>query len=321
VVKRNIQKRHNLPVKIDELDKVDAVNSTGVNAFSVISAANLPAKINLPMVATGSLEEYISFVNSIPLLTSTEEYELAEKWRKDEDIEAARYLVLSHLRLVVSIARTYSGYGLPLADIIQEGTIGLMKAVKRFDAQRGVRLVTFAIYWIRAEINEFVVKNWRIVKTVTTKTQRKLFFNLRSHKSDVGNLSEEEAIQIAKELDVTRDDVVDMNMRLTGGDVGLIADTDDGFAPADWLEDVGSMPEDIVAQKKQDILHTNGIEEALNTLDVRSQEIIRARWLVDPENQQTLHDLAKKYSVSAERIRQIEVKAMQKMREVLEKYT
>ena len=275
---------------------------------------------SLPVVSNGSLEEYISFVNSIPLLTPDEEYTLATKWQESEDIEAARFLVLSHLRLVVSLSRNYSGYGLPLADIIQEGTIGLMKAVKRFDPTKGVRLVTFAMHWIRAEINEYVVRNWRIVKTVTTKSQRKLFFNLRSHRQDIGNLSEEEAESIATQLDVSRDDVVDMNMRLTGSDVALLTDEKDGFAPADWLIDEERTPERMLEKKATDKLYTVGIEHALDQLDDRSRDIVSSRWLNDSENQPTLTELAKKYGVSAERIRQIEVKAMQKMKEFLGEY-
>ncbi|MFN7094221.1 MAG: RNA polymerase sigma factor RpoH [Burkholderiales bacterium] len=280
---------------------------------------NLPLS-SLPVVSNSSLEAYINFVNSVPLLTEKEEYQLAEKWRNEEDVEAARYLVLSHLRLVVSLARTYAGYGLPLADIIQEGTIGLMKAVKRFDARRNVRLVTFAIHWIRAEINEYVIKNWRIVKTVTTKSQRKLFFNLRSHREGIGNLSEVEAERIAKELNVSREDVVDMNMRLTGGDVSLLAEDGESFAPADWLKDEEHTPEQMLEKKSQDKLHTDGIEYALQQLDERSRDIIQSRWLSDPEDQQTLQKLAAKYNVSAERIRQIEVRAMQKMKDYLTTY-
>lgn len=287
------------------------------NTFDSIKS--LPTA-NLPIISNGSLEEYISFVNSVPLLTDTEEFSLAQKWQQEEDVEAARYLVLSHLRLVVSIARNYIGYGLPLADVIQEGTIGLMKAVKRFDPNKGVRLVTFAMHWIRAEINDYVVKNCRIVKTVTTKSQRKLFFNLRSHRQDIGNLSEEEAKSLAKQLDVTRDDIVDMNMRLTGGDVGLLADDRDGFAPADWLQDENSAPETVLEKKATDRLHSDGIELALKCLDERSRDIICSRWLADPDNQKTLIELANKYHVSAERIRQIESKSMQKMKQFLEGY-
>ena len=274
----------------------------------------------LPVVSSGSIDEYIQFVNSIPLLTDKEELDLANRWYKNEDVEAARYLVLSHLRLVVSIARSYLGYGLPLADIIQEGTIGLMKAVKRFDPTKQVRLVTFAIHWIRAEINDFVIKNWRIVRTVTTKTQRKLFFNLRQLRDDVGNLSDVEAERIAKELNVTKHDVIDMNMRLTGGDVGIMADNNDEIAPIDWLSDSSHEPEQIIAQKAQEKLHTDGIREALDILDERSRDIIKARWLKDKDEQETLQTLAHKFGISAERVRQIELKAMQKMKQYLESY-
>ena len=274
----------------------------------------------MQLVPQGNIEAYIRFVNSIPLLTVKEEYDLAERWREKEDVEAARFLVLSHLRLVVSIARTYLGYGLPLSDIIQEGTIGLMKAVKRFDARRNVRLVTFAIHWIKAEINEFVIKNWRIVKTVTTKSQRKLFFNLRSKRQDIGNLSDIEAENISNELNVSKKDVVDMNMRLTSNDISILPETNETFAPIDWLKDEEHTPEQIIERKIQDKLQTDGIEMALQQLDERSREIIKARWLADPENQQTLQTLAQKFGISAERVRQIEVKAMQKMKDFLTNY-
>jgi RNA polymerase sigma-32 factor len=306
----HLQKSVNtLPVSLDNDKKtslIEAKQSTDSNV-AVIA--------NLPIISQGSLEEYISFVNSIPLLTVDEEYVLARQWRENEDADSARYLVMSHLRLVVSIARGYLGYGLPLADIIQEGTIGLMKAVQRFDERKNVRLVTFAIHWIRAEINEYVIKNWRIVKTVTTKNQRKLFFNLRSLRKDVGNLSEEEASQIAKDLDVSRDEVVDMNMRLTGNDVALLADNDDDSAPEHWLQDEYTTPEHLLHKKSLDLLHTDGIRDALEQLDERSRDIIKSRWLDDPEQQKTLIELAQEYKVSAERIRQI--KAMKKMREIL----
>lgn len=276
---------------------------------------------NLPVVSNGSMDAYINYVNSLPLLTEQEEYDYAEKWRQNEDSEAAKYLVLSHLRLVVSISRNYLGYGLPLADIVQEGTIGLMKAVKRFDARRKVRLVTFAMHWIKAEINEFVIKNWRIVKTVTTKAQRKLFFNLRSQREDVGNLSEREANSIATSLGVTRDDVVEMNMRLTGSDVALIGDgNSDESAPIDWLTDTEHTPEMIIERKASENLQTVGIEHALSQLDDRSRRIIESRWLVDSDEQLTLHDLAAEFGISAERVRQIENKALQKMRGSLETF-
>jgi len=276
---------------------------------------------NLPVVSNGSMDAYINYVNSLPLLTEQEEYDYAEKWRQNEDAEAAKYLVLSHLRLVVSISRNYLGYGLPLADIVQEGTIGLMKAVKRFDARRKVRLVTFAMHWIKAEINDFVIKNWRIIKTVTTKAQRKLFFNLRSQLSGVGNLSEQEANNIAKILEVSREDVIEMNRRLTGSDVALIGDGDsDELTPIDWLTDTEHTPEMIIERKASENLQTVGIEHALSQLDERSRRIIESRWLVDGDEQLTLHDLAAEFGISSERVRQIENKSLQKMRTFLEEF-
>jgi len=276
---------------------------------------------NLPAVSNGSIDAYINYVNSIPLLTEKEEFDYAEKWRQQEDVEAAKHLVLSHLRLVVSISRNYLGYGLPFADIIQEGTIGLMKAVKRFDTSHKVRLVTFAMHWIKAEINDFVIKNWRIVRTVTTKAQRKLFFNLRSQREDIGNLSDREASRIALNLNVSKSDVIEMNMRLTGSDVALIGDGDSESSPIDWLSDNSSSPENMLERKAQDHLHTVGITHALDQLDERSRRIVQARWLLDSENQLTLHDLAAEFNISAERVRQIEVKALQKMRGFLEPLT
>jgi len=275
---------------------------------------------NLPVAANGSMDAYIAYVNSVPMLTEEQEYEFAEKWRTQEDIDAARNLVLSHLRLVVSISRNYLGYGLSFADIVQEGTIGLMKAVKRFDARRKVRLVTFAMHWIKAEINEFVIKNWRIVKTVTTKTQRKLFFNLRSQREDIGNLSDSEANKIAKTLNVSKEDVIDMNMRLTGTDVALIAENSDESAPIDWLADHEHTPELMLERKTQDKIQTEGLLYALEQLDERSRRIVETRWLADSEDQLTLHDLAAEFGISAERVRQIEAKALQKMRSYLEEF-
>lgn len=275
---------------------------------------------NFPAATNGSMDEYITYVNSIPMLTEQQEYEFAEKWRLEENVEAARNLVLSHLRLVVSISRNYSGYGLPFADIVQEGTIGLMKAVKRFDARRKVRLVTFAMHWIKAEINEFVIKNWRIVKTVTTKAQRKLFFNLRSQREDIGNLSDSEANKIAKNLAVSKEDVIDMNMRLTGSDIALIAENGDETAPIDWLADTEHTPELMLERKTQDRIQTDGLLYALEQLDDRSRRIVESRWLADNEEQLTLHDLAAEFNISAERVRQIETKALQKMRGYLEEF-
>lgn len=286
--------------------------------ISEVSSKNelMPSALTL-VPAHGSLESYISYVNSIPLLSAEEEYQLAEQWRTEEDVEAARFLVMSHLRLVVSIARGYSGYGLPLSDLIQEGTIGLMKAVKRFDARKNARVNTFAVYWIRSEINEYVIKNWRIVRTVTTKNQRKLFFNLRSARTEVGHLSEDETNMLASQLNVGCDEIRDMNMRLTGSDVSLIADSDDEFAPEAWLRDEDSEPERIIARKKREYLGTHGVKMALENLGERERDIIESRWLNDKEEQKTLHDLAKKYNISAERVRQIEAQALQKMKQSL----
>ncbi len=275
---------------------------------------------NLPVVSNGSIDAYINYVNSLPLLTEKEEFDYAEKWRKHEDVDAAKQLILSHLRLVVSISRNYLGYGLPFADIIQEGTIGLMKAVKRFDTSHKARLVTFAMHWIKAEINDFVIKNWRIVRTVTTKAQRKLFFNLRSQREDIGNMSDSEANKIALNLNVQKSDVIEMNTRLTGSDVALINDSDSESSPSDWLSDSNQTPEMIIERKAQDRLQTVGITHALNQLDERSRRIIQTRWLMDSEDQLTLHDLAAEFNISAERVRQIEVKALQKMRESLEPF-
>lgn len=275
---------------------------------------------NLPAVSNGSIDAYINYVNSLPLLTEKEEFDYAEKWRKHEDVDAAKQLILSHLRLVVSISRNYLGYGLPFADIIQEGTIGLMKAVKRFDTNHKARLVTFAMHWIKAEINDFVIKNWRIVRTVTTKAQRKLFFNLRSQREEIGNLSDSEANRIALNLNVNKSDVIEMNMRLTGSDVALIGDSDSESSPSDWLSDSDQTPEKMIERKAQDRLQTVGISHALDQLDERSRRIIQTRWLMDSGTQLTLHDLASEFSISAERVRQIEVKALQKMREFLEPF-
>lgn len=279
------------------------------------------ATSDIPTIANGSLEEYIRYINSVPLLSAEEEFTLAKQWRLEENVEAARYLVLSHLRLVVCLARTYLGYGLPLADIIQEGTIGLMKAIKRFDERKNVRLVTFASYWIRAEINEYIIKNWRIVRTVTTKAQRKLFFNLRSNKQNAGGyLSLSEAKDIASNLNVNLNDVMEMNTRLSGNDVGLDAKGEDSLAPEDWLFNETTSPEAQIDQKQLDRLHTDGIVEALSGLDPRSQDIIQNRWLCDEKDQLTLQQLAQKYNISAERVRQIEVSALKKMRASIEKF-
>ena len=272
--------------------------------------------------AVGNIDAYIQVANRYPMLTEVEESQLAKRFHDDGDVEAARQLVLSHLRLVISIARGYLGYGLPHADLIQEGNIGLMKAVKRFDPDRGVRLVSFAMHWIKAEIHEYILKNWRLVKVATTKAQRKLFFNLRSLKSGyegVDTLSGTQAAEVANRLGVKQTEVVEMETRLSGRDMALEGNPDDGdeaFAPIDYLADSRYEPTRVLENKANARLHEEGLHEALNELDPRSRRIIEARWLHDGEAA-TLHDLAAEFNVSAERIRQIEVKALQKMRGVL----
>ncbi|WP_066566172.1 RNA polymerase sigma factor RpoH [Snodgrassella sp. CFCC 13594] len=271
--------------------------------------------LSLPVPSgNGSLEQYIHTVNSIPMLTPEQEYSLAER-QLEGDLEAAKQLILSHLRVVVSIARGYDGYGLNQADLIQEGNIGLMKAVKRFQPTRGVRLFSFAVHWIKAEIHEFILRNWRLVRVATTKPQRKLFFNLRSMRKSMSALSDQEAREIADDLGVKMSEVLEMEQRMTGKDMALIAenDDDDGFAPIDWLADNDTEPMQMMAQKAHYELQTEGLQQALAKLDDRSRHIVESRWLAD-DSGLTLHDLATEYGVSAERIRQIEVKAMQKLR-------
>ena len=268
----------------------------------------------------GSLEQYIHTVNSIPLLSAEEEHDLAERHMAG-DLEAAKKLILSHLRVVVSIARGYDGYGLNQADLIQEGNIGLMKAVKRFETSRGARLFSFAVHWIKAEIHEFILRNWRLVRIATTKPQRKLFFNLRSMRKSMSALSDREAQAIADDLGVKLSEVLEMEQRMTGKDMALVGDSDDedSFAPIDWLADNNSEPTQIMAQKAHYALHTEGLQTALAKLDDRSRHIVESRWLAD-DGGLTLHDLAGQYGVSAERIRQIEVKALGKMKGALAKF-
>ncbi|NMG03021.1 RNA polymerase sigma factor RpoH [Azoarcus taiwanensis] len=269
--------------------------------------------------AAGSIDQYIQSVNSIPMLSQAEEQELATRLHDEGDVEAARRLVMSHLRLVVAIARGYLGYGLPHADLIQEGNIGLMKAVKRFDPKRGVRLVSFAIHWIKAEIHEFIIRNWRLVKIATTKAQRKLFFNLRSMKGDLGTLSADEARAVAEQLGVKPEEVVEMETRLSGRDMPLEGgsdDEDDRFAPIAYLPDPNAEPSEVLERAEAARLQDVGLRDALASLDERSRSIVARRWLSEG-NGPTLHELAAEYGVSAERIRQIEAKAMQKMRGLL----
>ena len=271
----------------------------------------------LPVPAAGSLETYVQTVNSFPILTQEHETALARRFRENDDLQAARELVLSHLRVVVSIARGYMGYGLQQADLIQEGNIGLMKAVKRFDPDRGVRLVSFAVHWIRAEIHEFILRNWRIVKVATTKAQRKLFFNLRSLKRGLGALGASDVKKIARQLGVKDEEVVEMETRLSGQDVALDPvgedDEDSPFAPIAYLAAEDAEP-GVQLEREQTVQRrSRGLEQALASLDARSRRIIEARWLNENESA-TLHELAGEFGVSAERIRQIESKALSKMK-------
>jgi RNA polymerase sigma-32 factor len=292
---------------------------------AVVPFSTAGGAVTLHPGALGNLDAYISAVNRIPLLTADEETRLARNLRDKNDLDAAGQLVLSHLRLVVAVARNYLGYGLPHADLIQEGNIGLMKAVKRFDPDRGVRLVSFAMHWIKAEIHEYILKNWRLVKVATTKAQRKLFFNLRSHKPDAHTLGPEAVDAIAKTLNVRSQDVVEMEKRMGGGDVALDPQTDDGeesYAPIAYLKATDSEPTQILEARQFDRLQGEGIRKALESLDARSRTIIEARWLRDEDEggSRTLHDLATEFGVSAERIRQIEVKAMKTMKGALAEY-
>lgn len=274
--------------------------------------------------ALGTIEAYITAVNQQPMLTPELELELGRRLQKDGDLDAARQLIMSHLRLVVSIARQYLGYGLPHADLIQEGNIGLMKAVKRFDPERGVRLVSFAVHWIKAEIHEFVIRNWRLVKIATTKAQRKLFFNLRRMRPEDGQTLDPTQVEdIARELNVRPQDVSEMELRMSGAEMALDSpygndDDDANFAPISYLSDEGELePSNVIEQRAHVQLQGVGLENALARLDDRSRRIIETRWLQDDKGL-TLHDLAAEYGVSAERIRQIESAAMKKLRGFLE---
>src|SRR5262245_56668530 len=274
--------------------------------------------VPMPMVA-GSLESYIQAANRFPLLGAEDERALARRFRKEHDLDAARQLVLSHLRLVVALARGYLGYGLPHADLIQEGNIGLMKAVMRFDPERGVRLVSFAIHWIKAEIHEYILRNWRLVKVATTKAQRKLFFNLRSMKTGLAPLTSDDVSRVARELRVKLEEVLEMETRLSGQEIAFEADPDDesAYAPANYLAaDHDAEPLRVLEAKESEETRTAGLETALKTLDPRSRRIVEARWLREKDTA-TLHELAAEFNVSAERIRQIEAKAFQKMRQAL----
>ena len=286
----------------------------------------------------GNLDAYISAANRLPMLTLEQEQEFARQWRDNQDMQAAGKLVLSHLRLVVSISRQYLGYGLPHADLIQEGNVGLMKAVKRFDPAHGVRLVSYALHWIKAEIHEYILKNWRMVKVATTKAQRKLFFNLRSMKqgmraevSDANahrqSLNPEQVNQVADSLHVKPEEVLEMEARMAGGDVVLDPnpgdDGEDAFGPIAYLTDVRHEPTAVMEAHQRDVLSSDGLAMALDNLDARSRRIVEERWLKvndDGSGGMTLHELAAEYGVSAERIRQIEVAAMKKMKATLAEF-
>ncbi len=282
----------------------------------------------------GNLDAYISAVNRLPLLTQDEEVALARRLRDKADLQAAGQLVLSHLRLVVSISRQYLGYGLPHGDLIQEGNVGLMKAVKRFDPEQGVRLVSYAMHWIKAEIHEYILRNWRMVKVATTKAQRKLFFNLRSRKQSLkvesdddlrrSTLTPSEVQRMADELRVKPEEVVEMEVRLSGGDTALepqVADGEESYAPIAYLRDDSLEPTRLIEARQRDWMAVDGVQQALHALDARSRRIVEQRWLQvndDGSGGMTLHELAAEYGVSAERIRQIEAAALKKMRKVLD---
>jgi RNA polymerase sigma-32 factor len=284
------------------------------------TAMSLPMTLPAPLSA-GSIDAYIQAVNRIPLLSAEDEHALATRLREKNDLGAAGQLVLSHLRLVVAVARGYLGYGLPHADLIQEGNIGLMKAVKRFDPQRGVRLVSFAIHWIKAEIHEHILRNWRLVKVATTKAQRKLFFNLRSMKQGLAPLTAAEISQVATTLKVKPEEVTEMETRLAGRDISFEADDNDdetAYAPVHYLAaDPDAEPSRVLEAEEDGKVDTAGLRSALAALDPRSRRIVEARWLKEKDGA-TLHDLAAEFKVSAERIRQLEGKAMEKMRHVLQ---
>lgn len=277
--------------------------------------------LTIPALAAGdSLDQYSRLIKAYPILSAEEEYTLATKFKKENDLEAARLLIVSHLRLVASIARGYMGYGLPQADLIQEGNIGLMKAVKRFDPERGVRLVSFAMHWIKAEIHEYIVRNWRLVKIATTKAQRKLFFNLRSMKSDINTMQPDEVAHIARELNVKPEEVMEMESRLNGHEISLEAnvddDSDDQYSPIAYLQDESLTPPEALEAKQFEMAESTGLANALANLDDRSRRVVEARWLQENDSK-TLHELADEFGVSAERIRQIEQKAMQKMKTLM----
>ena len=302
-----------------EQEDIEVVEPEEMEIVDDESVVNLPALPNTMPVPQGNLDSYIRMANQYPILTADQEKELAERFYYDEDLEAAKQLILSHLRFVVHIARGYMGYGLPLADLIQEGNIGLMKAVKRFNPEVGVRLVSFAVHWVKAEIHEYVLRNWRIVKVATTKAQRKLFFNLRKNKQRLAWFNEEEIQKVAEELGVSPEDVKEMESRMTGQDMGFDLpagdDGDDAYVPSMYIEDESSNFADDLEDEQHSGKATAQLAYALAQLDERSQDIIKTRWL--DEDKATLHDLAAKYGISAERVRQLETQALKKIKEAI----
>ncbi|MGX2950165.1 RNA polymerase sigma factor RpoH [Ursidibacter sp. B-7004-1] len=295
-------------IEPEEVELIDGSDETDHKALS-----------NTMLVPQGNLDSYIRMANQYPMLTADQEKELAERFYYDEDLEAAKQLILSHLRFVVHIARGYMGYGLPLADLIQEGNIGLMKAVKRFNPEVGVRLVSFAVHWVKAEIHEYVLRNWRIVKVATTKAQRKLFFNLRKNKQRLAWFNEEEIQKVAEELGVSPDDVKEMESRMTGQDMAFDLpvgeDSDEAYVPSMYIEDDNSNFADDLEDEQHNGQATAQLAYALAQLDERSQDIIKTRWL--DEEKATLHDLAAKYNISAERVRQLENQALKKIKDAI----
>ena len=295
-------------IEPEEIELLDSNDETEHKALS-----------NTMLVPQGNLDSYIRMANQYPMLTANQEKELAERFYYDEDLEAAKQLILSHLRFVVHIARGYMGYGLPLADLIQEGNIGLMKAVKRFNPEVGVRLVSFAVHWVKAEIHEYVLRNWRIVKVATTKAQRKLFFNLRKNKQRLAWFNEEEIQKVAEELGVSPDDVKEMESRMTGQDMAFDLpvgeDSDEAYVPSMYIEDNNSNFANDLEDEEHSGQATAQLAYALAQLDERSQDIIKTRWL--DEEKATLHELAAKYNISAERVRQLENQALKKIKDAI----
>ncbi|MDP0362963.1 RNA polymerase sigma factor RpoH [Glaesserella parasuis] len=304
-------------LEVDDTEFIDSKDAELVDIDN--NASNICITNNMLVPQGATLDSYIRMANQYPVLTAEQEKELAERFYYDEDLDAAKQLIMSHLRFVVYIARGYLGYGLPLADLIQEGNIGLMKAVKRFNPEIGVRLASFAVHWVKAEIHEYVLKNWRIVKVATTKSQRKLFFNLRKNKQRLAWFNEEEIRKVAEELGVSTDDVKEMESRMVGQDIGFDTsvgdDDDDNYVPSMYLEDESSNFVDKLEYEEYSGRATAQLAYALAQLDERSQNIIKTRWL--DENKATLHELAAQYNISAERVRQLENQALKKIKDVI----